>query len=95
MATKTPKQISLDELNMHLFDTIEMLKNNNDPNASANEKIDVETARTIASLGKVVVEGYRVKAQVLEMMSNAQNPTAVTKTLSDGGFINGQESIGS
>lgn len=83
----TPKQISLDELNMHLFDTIEMLKNNNDPNASANEKIDVETARTIASLGKVVVEGYKVKAQVLDMMRNTQNPTEMSRTLNNGGFI--------
>lgn len=83
----TPKQISIDELNMHLFDTIEMLKNNNDPKASPNEKIDVETARTIASLGKVVVEGYKVKAQVLDMMRNTQNPTEMSRTLNNGGFI--------
>jgi len=63
-------QISIDSLNNHLFETIEMLKNNNDNQASDNEKIDLETAKTIASLGKVIVEGYKVKAQVLGIISD-------------------------
>ena len=63
------KQTSLDELNVHLFETIEMLKNNNDPQASKNETIDIETAQTIANLGKVIVDGYKVKAQVLSVLS--------------------------
>ena len=63
------KQTSLDELNVHLFETIEMLKNNNDQKASPNERIDIETAQTIASLGKVIVDGYKVKAQVLSVLS--------------------------
>jgi hypothetical protein len=68
------KNISLDALNEHLFETIEMLKNNNDPKASPNEKIDLDTAKTIALLGKNIVEGYKVKAQVLNTLANSQNP---------------------
>lgn len=63
------KQISIDALNNQLFETIEMLKNNNDKKASDNEKIDNDTAKTIATLGKVIIEGYKVKAQVLNMMN--------------------------
>ena len=62
------KQTSLDALNNKLFETIEMLHNNTDPNASPQERIDVDIAKTIADLGKVIVDGYKVKAQVLNMM---------------------------
>ena len=73
------KQISIDALNEHLFETIEMLKNNNDPEASENEKIDVDKAKIIADLGKVVVEGYKVKAQVIGIVANAGNPELLKK----------------
>lgn len=81
------KQISIDKLNEHLFESIEMLKNNYDPNADANEKIDVETAKAIADLGKVVIDGYKVKAQVLQMMRNADNPNALKATICNSGII--------
>jgi len=81
------KQISIDKLNEHLFESIEMLKNNHDPNADANEKIDVETAKAIADLGKVVIDGYKVKAQVLQMMRNADNPNALKATICNSGII--------
>ena len=67
------KQTNLEALNVHLFEAIEMLKNNNDPKASSNEKIDLDTARAITSLGKVIVEGYKVRAQVLGILSDKTN----------------------
>lgn len=69
------KQTSLDALNNQLFETIEMLKNNNDPKASKNEKIDIETAKTIANIGKVIVDGYKVKTQVLNMINKTNDLT--------------------
>lgn len=81
------KQISIDALNAQLFETIEMLKNNNDPKASPNEKIDVETAATIADLGKVVVDGYKVKAQVLNLISRSENPNRITDFAQTTGLI--------
>lgn len=68
---------TIDDLNNHLFEVIEMLKNNTDPQASPNEKIDIETAKTIADLAKNVVEGYKVKAQVLSVISKSDNPNIV------------------
>ena len=81
------KQISIDALNSHLFETIEMLKNNNDPKASKNEKIDNETARTIAELGKQIVDGYKVKVQVLNLISRSENPKEVSNIAIDEGLI--------
>lgn len=73
------KQINLDALNSKLFETIEMLQNNSDPNASPNEKIDVEAAKTISDIGSVIVEGYKVKARVLHTLSNTQNPALLSQ----------------
>ena len=81
------KQINIDKLNEHLFESIEMLKNNSDPEASECEKIDVNTAKAIADLSKVVVEGYKVKAQVLNMMRNAENPSLLKDTVLQSGII--------
>ena len=81
------KQISIDALNAHLFEAIEMLKNNSDPAASANEKMDIETAKTIAALGTVVVEGYKTKANVLSLLSKAQNPEMFQKNACHAGML--------
>lgn len=80
------KKTGLDALNAQLFETIEMLKNNSDEKASANERIDIETARVIGNIGKVIVEGYKVKAQVLNMLRNTENPNAMKELMSNSGI---------
>ena len=87
------KQISIDALNIQIFETIEMLKNNNDKDASANEKIDVDTAKAIAALAKVIVDGYKVKANVLALLKNAENPQAIKDILlnNSGGIFNPEQ----
>ena len=37
----------ISDLNNHLFETIEMLKNNSDPKADKCEKMDLDTAKKI------------------------------------------------
>jgi hypothetical protein len=87
-------QISLDSLNNHLFETIEMLKNNSDPVASENEKIDIKTAKAIAELGKIIVEAFKVKAHVLNMINNSGdlNPNEMKTIAIDAGFSDKIES---
>lgn len=68
------KHISIDKLNEHLFESIEMLKNSKDPEADDCEKMDVATAKAVADLGKVVIDGYKVKAQVLQILAKSENP---------------------
>ena len=86
------KQVSLDALNTHLFETIEMLKNNSDSKASPNEKIDIEEAKVIATLGKAIVDGYKVKAQVLNILSKSENPN-ITRALIENSGISEIKSI--
>ena len=51
------------------------------------KKIDVNTAKAIADLSKVVVEGYKVKAQVLNMVRNAENPNLLKSQIMQSGII--------
>jgi len=49
------------------------------------------TAKAISDLGKVVIEGYKVKAQVLNMMRNTENPTMLKSTIIDAGIISDEK----
>jgi len=81
------KQISIDALNCKLFEAIESLQNNTDPNASENEKMDVTTAHRIAELGKVIVEGYKVKVQALKLIEGAEGIRNMSAALTESGVI--------
>jgi len=85
------KKIDIDSLNTHLFEAIEMLKNNKDEKASDNEKIDIETAKAIADIGKVVIDGYKVKAQVINIIKNGGNPQAAAQMAVDGGILSKEQ----
>ncbi|KAA6351239.1 hypothetical protein EZS27_001385 [termite gut metagenome] len=78
----------LDKIIAHMDESMWMLKNNNDPKASANEKMDVEMAKAMANLGKVAVEGYKVKALALGIMSRADNPATTKQLLLESGIAN-------
>lgn len=81
----------ISDLNNHLFEAIEMLKNNSDPKASANEKMDLETAKRIADLAKVIVEGAKVQVQALELLSKSDNPNATARAIHTMGVIEIEE----
>ena len=68
---------TMDDLRNHLFETIEMLKNNNDPKASPNEKINVETAKQIADTASVIISSVKVEVDFLNILSRAENRDAV------------------
>lgn len=82
---------TIDDLNVLLFETIEMLKNNSDQNASDNEKIDVEIAKAISDLAKNVVDGYKVKAQVLAIVSRSENPNIAKQMSTQFGLTEGEK----
>lgn len=81
----------ISDLNDHLFEVIEMLKNNSDPNADETEKMDLETAKRISEVGKVIIEGAKVQVQALELIANAANPDATINSMERIGIINKNE----
>lgn len=81
-------QNKLSDLRNHLFETIEMLKNNSDPKADENEKIDIQTAKQISSVASDIIESYKVELQGIEILSKAQNPDFTSKFLIESGVFN-------
>ena len=81
------KVTGIDALNMHLFEAIEGLKNNTDPLADANEKMDINTAKTIADIGQVIINGYKIKAEVLKIYAKADSPKEFQRAAVNAGFI--------
>ena len=65
---------TLNDLRVHLFDTIERLQLTNDPNASDNEKISIETAKAIAEIGQVIVNSAKLEVEAMKIISRAENP---------------------
>lgn len=76
----------ISDLKDHLFETIEMLKNNSDPDASDNEKIDIETAKAIGDLGKVIVDAAKTEVQALNIIARHDNDQ-VRDALKERGII--------
>lgn len=43
---------NVEALRMHLFDTLERVKSNNDPECSPNEKCSIEEAEVVCEIAK-------------------------------------------
>jgi hypothetical protein len=71
--------VSLDRLNEHLFDVIERLKDSFDPDADIKDTIDVQTASQICNAGKIIVDAYKVKAQVLNIAVKCSDPKVMAQ----------------
>ncbi len=77
----------ISDLNNHLYETIEMLKNNYDSKASPGEKMDSEIAKQIANVAKVIIDGTKLQLQAITVLSKAENPHLTTKALNQSGII--------
>lgn len=79
------KKTTLNDLNDHLFETIERLLLSNDPDADEKEKIDIETAKAISSVGDIIVKSAKLHVDALKAISFSQNPQMVREFLSKTG----------
>lgn len=77
----------LSDLRDHLFESIEMLKNNSDPEADKSEKMDLETAKRISDISGRIIESYKVEVQALDIVSKGQNPTLMQAILNQTGVF--------
>lgn len=68
---------TMGDLRNHLFETIERLKSNSDPDASPNEKIDIATAKQISESARVIIDSVKVEVDYLKVISKADNRESV------------------
>lgn len=77
----------LSDLRDHLFESIEMLKNNNDPSASENERMDLETAKRVSDISGKIIDSYKVEVQAMAIISKADNTNALNEFLNKTGIV--------
>lgn len=81
---------TMDDLRNHLFETIEMLKNNSDPKASPNEKMDVETARQIAETAQVIINSRKTEVDLIGIIAKSPNYSLAQKLADSTKMLSGE-----
>lgn len=70
------KNVNLEVLKGHLFETLEGIKNQNDPDADDCEKISIEQAKAIVDVADSIIDVYKVQVDALKMVANMDNLAA-------------------
>ena len=65
--------LSLDALKSHLFETLEGVKNLNDPKASKADKTSIEQAKQIVDIAKSITDIYKVQVEAFKTFSQMDN----------------------
>ena len=61
------KNLNLEALKGHLFETLEGIKNQNDPDASDCEKVSIEQAKAIVDVADSIIDIFKVQVDALKM----------------------------
>lgn len=60
----------MEALKAYLFETIEGIKNQNDDQASANEKVSLDQAKAIVDVADAIIDIYKVQVDALKVVNN-------------------------
>lgn len=63
----------LTALRDHMFEVIERLKSNSDPDASECEKLDVETAKAITNAAQSIIHSAKIEIDFLKIIAKGDN----------------------
>lgn len=67
------KNNNMTALRNHLFDVIERVKSNNDPNTDPNEKMSVEEAKAISQAAAIIVNSAKIEVDLLKVVARGEN----------------------
>lgn len=79
--------MSLDALKMHLFETLEGLKNLSDPEASDCEKVQIDQARAIVDVSDSILDIYKVQVDAVKSFTSKGDIIKPNQMMSDMGLI--------
>lgn len=85
------KNLNLEMLKGHLFEAIEGIKNQNDPDASACEKVSIEQAKAIVDVADSIIDIYKVQMDAVKMVANMDNLHHPAEILSELGVTGSEE----
>ena len=64
---------SLERLKSHLFETLEGVKNLNDPSADDCEKIPLDQAKQIVAVADSIIDVYKVQLDAISLATKMDN----------------------
>lgn len=85
------KNLSLEALKSHLFETLEEVKNLSDEDASPCEKVSIEQAKQIVDIADSIIDIYKTQVDALKTFSSMDNVASSGTLLEGMGFINEDE----
>lgn len=81
--------MSLDALKAHLFETLEGVKNLSDPEASDNEKISLEQAKSIVDISGKIIDIYKVQVEGISTVKELVSVRDMSRVVSQIGIADG------
>lgn len=85
------KNLNLDALKVHLFEALEGIKNQNDPEASECEKVSIEQAKAIVSVADSLIDIYKLQVEALRTAANMDQLASPGRILTGLGVVDGEE----
>ena len=85
------KNLSLETLKSHLFETLEGVKNLSDEQASECEKISIEQATQIVAIAEAAIDIYKVQVDALRVFANMDNVASQANVMVEMGIISPEE----
>lgn len=87
------RNLSLEALKSHLFETLEGVKNLSDEKADACEKVSIEQAKQIVDIADSIIDIYKTQVDALKTFSQMDNIASQGQLLEGMGFINKDEQL--
>ena len=81
------KNLSLETLKSHLFETLEGVNNLSDPEASENEKISIDQAKQIVDVSGAIIDIYKLQVEAIKSFTHKDNIARPGEMMADMGIV--------
>ena len=83
--------MSLEALKAHLFETLEGVKNNSDPDADPCEKVTPQEAKCIVNIANSIIEIYKTQVDAVRIFTGMDHVNSQGTLMVGMGIINEEE----
>lgn len=83
--------MSLEALKAHLFEVLEGVKNNNDPNADPQEKVSTQEAKCIVNIANSIIEIYKTQVDAVRIFTGMDHVNSQGQLMVGMGIISQEE----
>ena len=85
------RNLSLEALKSHLFETLEGVKNLSDEDASPCEKVSIEQAKQIVDIADSIIDIYKTQVDALKTFTQMDNVASQGQLMVGMGIIDSDE----